>query len=130
MKIILLIGLPGSGKTTWVKSQDLGPKDLFIDDIKDLSQIYPGKIPADTTMLYIADPHLCNDRTRRKAHDVLELYYPAVEILYVFWKNDLHAAWKNILKRNDGRVISRPWLQSLSLQYNPPLDALIIQQEP
>jgi hypothetical protein len=27
-------------------------------------------------------------------------------------------------------VISRPWLQSLSLQYNPPLDALIIQQEP
>lgn len=114
---VFLVGLPGSGKTTYGNSIKL-EKSVFIDDIKDFNLITNAAKIFDT--IFVSDPKLCDDEIRKLASARITNMYPYVVIEWVFWENSPEKAWNNVVRRNDGRKISKRYIEDLSKKYNPP----------
>ena len=114
MKITLLIGLPGSGKTYLGKQL----KGLFIDDASKnkglLALTYlsnavlknrPIKFVTEKTDLIIADPMFCTQETLQKAKAKLGAMFPGYEIECIYFENDPEKCLRNVRIRNDGRLV-------------------------
>lgn len=114
---VFLVGLPGAGKTTYGNSIKL-EKSVFIDDIKDFSAITSATENHDT--IIVSDPKLCDDEIRKLASARMSNTYNHVLIEWVYWENDPIKAWNNVVRRNDGRKISKRYIEDLSKKYNPP----------
>ena len=123
-KVVLVAGLPGSGKTYYAKARLKHSPGLLIDDIDDLHLLEAAV--RQNPVVYITDPHFCIDGVRQKAEQVFSSI-GNVEIEWVFFENDPHKCERNIEYRNDGRRVDIT-LKHLSRLYNPPADALIIWQ--
>ena len=115
--IILLIGLPGSGKTHYGNSL-ISSKNKFIDDIKEFSSISDALKEYDE--LIVSDPYLCIDYYRECAVKLFKENFPEISLKWIFWENNPEKAYKNVVNRNDGRVISKNFVFDLSKKYNPP----------
>lgn len=111
-KIILFIGLPGSGKTYHSKKLC----DLVIDDIADLSQLPETIGNAD---LGISDVNFCDDVILRSAVKILREKYPKHFIERIYFENDAEKARKNVILRNDGRNVEGT-IRRFEKIYNPP----------
>jgi hypothetical protein len=115
MKIILLVGLPGSGKTTYGRS--LGVP--FFDDLTQNGGVESLKFERDT--IAISDFALIFESSRRLAEAILRRHAgEGVEIEYVVWENNPDACWQNIRRRDDGRVLHQGTLETLSRGYEYP----------
>ena len=101
MKIILIVGLPGSGKSYLA---NLLAKDdensVIIDDISDTAQL-----PKLANLLIITDVNFCQDSVRDLAIHILNKIYPHVSIEWVFFENNSAACRLNVAHRNDGRYV-------------------------
>ena len=114
-KIIVLVGLPGCGKTYYgnkIKNDQI----IFIDDIKTFKEIENNYNKYDNFIM--SDSHLCLKKNRDKAYKILKNMFSKIE--FIFWENDLEKAWNNVVKRNDGRKISKHFVKFLSNNYNIP----------
>jgi RNase adaptor protein for sRNA GlmZ degradation len=120
MKVKLIIGLPGSGKTFYLNSLD----DSWhkIDDIKNVNEL-----PFDKDKIAIADPHFCIDTVREKAKKTISNIYEDVEFEYIFFENDKEKCIKNVEYRNDGRNVMQ-FIEILYKSYNPPMNSIKIWQ--
>ena len=102
--LIFIVGLPGSGKTTLAKTY---PNHILIDDPTTKPTLEPLK------QYIITDPHICKPRVFEQ---VLRLYS---EAYYIFFTNEPTISLENIIRRDDGRNITKDYINYLSRQYTP-----------
>lgn len=119
-KITVLVGLPGSGKSYYIK-QNSDSKTIIVDDPKNANEL-PDKLTSD---LIIADCHLCREKTRESLNKILQIRYPKAEINYVFFENNPEQCLKNVKFRNDGRFVE-PTIKNYSKEYSIPENATVL----
>lgn len=126
-EIILIIGLPGSGKSYFLENEI--PSTYFkVDDPNTLKEKYDfKKVNAD--LIAVADPLLSRKEVLENAIKYFNDIFPEHEIKKVYFENNLEKCLNNIKHRDDGRDI-RATLNNLSKIYQPPEDALEIWQPP
>src|SRR4051812_2697359 len=96
-KAVLIIGLPGSGKTYLAKERYVPVGYILIDDPKELPEL---KVKGDVV---VTDPHLCKKSIRDNCIKFFENLGYSVECIY--FENCETKCKKLIALRNDGRVI-------------------------
>lgn len=123
-KVLMVVGLPGSGKTHYVlnllKTSHQGY--LMFDDINDTHQFIDGL--SKNKNCIVVDPHFCADKPRELAHRIAKFYLAEVE--WIFFENDPEQCLKNVLVRNDGRLV-QGFIKQYSKKYTIPKDAKIIK---
>jgi len=106
MKIIFVVGLPGSGKTSYAKT--IG--GVLVDDPKGLDDFPLERVD----LLVVSDPMLCVLKTREEGEEVLRERYGDFETEYIFFENDPCQCLSNSQRRKDKPVEdSIFWLSSM-----------------
>ena len=104
-KIILIAGLPGSGKS-FLGKQLSEDGACFIDDIstdvEGLSKLLDATKKYDKVV--VADTFLCREKDRENATKYLSRI-ENVEIEWIFFENNPEKCRKNVARRNDGRKV-------------------------
>lgn len=97
MRINLICGLPGSGKSTLI---DKKFKDTYvIDDIRDISEL-----PDEALELTIADINFCKESVRQSAVKFLKSKYNNPEFHWFFFENSPHQCSANVKNRDERKV--------------------------
>jgi hypothetical protein len=124
MRIVCVVGLPGSGKTHHML-ENRGVDDVFVDDPKlFLAYKWTPQQLAEVNTLWIADPYFCIPEVRAQAeHKLIESY--GVSPTWIFFENDPEACMKNVARRNDGRKV-RGLIHALKGRYEIPPGATVI----
>lgn len=107
MKITVICGLPGSGKTFLARKLLKESGGSVLDDkftAKDFKWVWPL-----VNHLYITDPMLCQKSVRSSlihliADTVEKGQWPDIE--WIWFDNDVEKAIENINRRRDGRIIT------------------------
>jgi len=107
MKITLIIGLPGSGKTTLAyklanEDKTNHIKTCVVDDIVDQNQLPNDN---DCEHLIITDVNFCDEGLLTKAVARLNKLYKNVAIIYIYFENNQEQCRHNVEHRNDGRNV-------------------------
>lgn len=124
IEIILIAGLPGSGKTHLGKRLSGERGYPFIDDAsKTLGTDRQGALEKLRRMgigngLIIADPLLCMKHNIANAKSLLKEAFSESKITVICFENDPVACLKNVQARNDGRVVTG-LIADLSRQWRP-----------
>ena len=125
MKIIFLVGLPGSGKT-YLGKQLESDTSLFIDDISISNDGLTSLINAINSNNYktiiVADVFLCKHFERILAFSFLRYINYSGDIEWIFFENDPEKCLKNVEKRADGRKVER-LIMELSKKYTIPVNS-------
>lgn len=121
-EITLLIGLPGSGKSHYIKEHFHSTDYTVIDDPK-----MPSDFP-DTfdKHLVIADCHLCRSAVLESFHFFAQRKYPDAKINLIYFENNPMQCFKNVDYRNDGRDVKLT-IQYASKKYVVPEDANVVK---
>lgn len=109
MKFVLVIGLPGSGKTFYVRSLD----GLVFDDILNKNLL----LNLNAEKVIVVDHLFCIEKIRQKAVSFILDNYLNVDIEYIYFENNPQQCYKNIVFRNDKREISKYYVFNLSKRY-------------
>lgn len=118
ISITVIIGLPGSGKTTLALKM-VDDKTFLIDDFSLNKELVNDFLKTGLNRLVITDPRLCST-TKKRAETVLKTYLgDNIFISWIAFENDVESCWKNVQERKDGRIIGRYFLDSLSEKYTP-----------
>ena len=106
MKLIIIIGLPGSGKTTYYEEHLKTHGFIFFDDF--ISSIFNGKmmkaIETGIDDICITDPRLCNHEIFKKVMKDIESYIDKSNIELVLFENDKNKCLINASKRINKNV--------------------------
>lgn len=135
MKIFMLVGMPGCGKTHYGNELlKKYPNAIFFDDIgrkdtkskNDLLHAINNKEP----IIIVSDPHLCFVNVRKKSIIFLDQHAKDYEIKWIFFENDAEKCLKNVKYRNDGRKVEH-MIQMLEKNYVIPegVEPIIIWQK-
>jgi hypothetical protein len=116
---ILLVGLPGSGKT--YTGNRLGFP--FLDDYSK----NPVEIP-DDPIIVISDYWFPRKKTQEAAVRTLSQRHPGSTFQWICFENNLEKCWRNVQKRNDGRVITYESMKHLSEQFHVPDGEVAFEQ--
>lgn len=118
IELIMVGGLPGSGKTHWCEKYVKEHKDIYWMDDASIDQDFLDKIDYNVNIfgyrnLLISDPYLVSPIYRQALVNTL-VKIPDVEIvsseLYYF-SNEPTQCLTNVLQRNDGRLVKGLILQ-------------------
>lgn len=125
-KVILLIGLPGSGKSVLAhqlleEKARAGETWHLFDDPQPEHNAAVMQCVRDGHHLIICDAHLCLNSIRENAETMLRAA-GVTEIERIYFSRDVDACVRNIEQRNDGRDVGAT-LYLYAMSYNPPQDA-------
>ena len=119
-RISLLIGLPGSGKTTLAAKLAEGQADtLVLDDPMVPDQLRSALLQEGCRHLVVCDVNLCDETIRSGARVLLTRACPDAVVEEIFFENDVAACRANIGRRDDGRNVEGT-LQRFAPIYTPP----------
>lgn len=97
-KIIFIVGLPASGKTTLAETMAKDLQAALVDDPKSLDQIMEA-LSNDTVI--VTDPFLCYKKNQEKAK---EIFSSLAEVNFIYFENDLLQCKKNAKLRPEKKV--------------------------
>ena len=115
MNIVLIIGLPASGKTYYANTLGIP----VIDDISSLDQL-----PKNGDFV-ITDPHFCDPAILDRATVILSDKYPSAAISFQYFENDPVRAKKNAMLRSEYKQVDG-FINYLTTIYDPPTDQNLI----
>lgn len=127
MKILLVVGLPASGKTRFAQECAQREGLEFLDDP-------PAGFPLREFIrrsvrgVVIADPHLCCSKVRDTALELFQEECPVATIEFVYFENDPAACLDNMRRRQaagDARKVE-DMIRITSRHYKIPSGALIL----
>lgn len=95
--VILIVGLPGSGKTTLAIHKYVPEGYVLVDDPKDLEPIYNAVYNHDKVV--VTDPHLVRASVRTDAYRLLHRL--GCEVTCVYFENDLARCLENVKLRGN-----------------------------
>ena len=119
MPITFVVGLPGSGKSTWIEQQAQGTDALVIHDFKarshnddpafHSSRHLPELIAAVESgrNSFIADIDFCRTASRNEAAAFLARAFPGVKVQWVFFEKNVAACQANARRDIDRRAQDR-----------------------
>ncbi len=107
MNLIVLIGLPGSGKTylgTLLQAEMY--QSIFLDDLSQNGGLEVLLQAADKEEnIILSDVNLCYEDIRSQAELLFLQYFPNHEVEWVYFENDPEACFENVRRRDDGREV-------------------------
>ena len=112
--MIIIIGLPGSGKSNLIKKMNIKYYDDFI------SNFFNGELINDLNdniEICITDPRLCNKEIFIRYMNIIEEVIDKSQISLILYKNDKERCLNNIKNRNIKKV--EQTIERLSNIYNP-----------
>jgi hypothetical protein len=125
-KVIFLIGLPGSGKTTLINHYKKHPylKYKIYDDWSsgwyqqlkfDGDSKYPTLVKdiKRNKNIIISCINFCNKQYLLESEKILELEFDDIKIERIYWENNLEASIKNIHSRDKKRGGHYKWNEDL-----------------
>lgn len=126
-KIILIVGLPGSGKTHLGEQLiQQYPSSIFIDDISvmvDSLTVLNDAIQSYDTII-ISDTQCCIPEMLKQAKEYLEKTYPDISKMVLFFENNPKQCIQNVQLRNDGREVFQS-IKNLAIIYKPEAEHLL-----
>lgn len=122
MKITVLVGLPGSGKSHYGRALAKDRSLPFFDDCATDPDIWDEAVTCITSNLdcILADPGFCIDRIKKKLIDQIMALNNNVEFDFIYFANEPDVCADNVSTRTDGRVVSRRFAYDLSNWYTIP----------
>ncbi|MNU49309.1 hypothetical protein D3C71_382480 [compost metagenome] len=120
MRVTLIAGLPGSGKTFLLRSMREDGATC-IDDIRGLSDLPRQRVP----WLAISDVNFCRKDVRDAAEFEIARRFGPVDLEWTFFENDPDQCRANAVGRNDGRNVNAD-IDALCRLYVVPEDAKCI----
>ncbi len=124
-KVILICGLPGSGKTHLGKRLAEETGFDFIDDVSPTHMNQLKEILESGRNCIISDPNFVLEHTRKLALGYLTRF-SKTEVEWIFFENNPSQCMKNVVKRNDGRMVVG-FIDTCSKQYKIPDGAKIVK---
>lgn len=115
MRITLIVGLPGSGKTTLAKSME----GHLVDDPDQRLDMLITPAPAH---LIITHPYLCVRESLKTLIIYLSVYYSGVTPKIIYFENDPKQCMINARKRVNKPV--EGFIKQLTKEYYPTKDAI------
>lgn len=125
MKFILLIGLPGSGKTHYGNATGLP----FLDDVTQNGGVKAVRNfveTANSDTVVLSDYSFIFPDELMRAETVLRGMWPGSKFEYIVFANDPEQCWKNVQRRQDGRVITRDALMVAAKYFKYPDGATFV----
>ena len=125
MKIVLVVGLPGSGKTTYLRQRqaECVGTAVVLDDPRmpdEVTAAVQAALAQQADVLFITDPWLCLATARQQACEQLREHV----LEWVFFENDSSSCEANAYRRGTHDVTGL--IRQLSRQYEIPADAVVL----
>lgn len=127
-KITLLVGLPGSGKSTLGNILAKESDSYFLDDISnqtsDINLFFADFFQTHQNIqhLIVSDVYFCYEKTLKKAQDILNNHFPNAIIDVIYFENSYQKCLNNINYRislgDDRKVLE--FLSNTSKTYTIP----------
>ena len=128
-KITLLVGLPGSGKSTLGNILAKESDSYFLDDISnqtsDINLFFADFFQTHQNIqhLIVSDVYFCYEKTLKKAQDILNNHFPNAIIDVIYFENSYQKCLNNINYRislgDDRKVLE--FLSNTSKIYTIPI---------
>ncbi len=126
MKFVLIVGLPGSGKTFLGKDLVEGSQQArFFDDPS--SYDFLREISSEE-LVVVADPFFCESQERVSIEQAIKDKFPGAMIEWIFFANDPDQCYQNLLAREYNLVTGL--LACLTERYDPPGEVRDVYRPP
>lgn len=129
LTIRILIGLPGSGKTSFIKNTIEQYNSVF-DDILSIDDIARFKEDCNEYggLVVIADCNLCNTENLNILERIIKSdIHIESKIEKIYFENNPDACRHNVSLRNDNRKVENS-INNLSRFYNPPMNSITVEK--
>lgn len=118
--LIIIIGLPGSGKTSYIKNNKIFNDFIFHDDF--ISNFFNGELMRDlktNNNICVSDPRLCNIQMFNKYIEIFqEVIKDKSQIKLLLFENDKNKCLINAKLRNQKNKKVDKTIELLSEIYN------------
>jgi len=115
MKVLCIVGLPASGKTTLIETLRT-PDDYVIDDFSTYKKMEEA-LTSGRERLILSDPYMCDPDIFLKIVEFLKSF-KFVHLEFIFFENDGEQCLINAKNRPEKQVSG--FIKYLTKVYNPP----------